>query len=367
MRTIALLPEHANSNLGRRLDPDVTDHVRFVLGTLAGIDAAQLVTKWNPGSRNVERLRKAAIGAGTTTDPAYAGPLVGLDVLVEAFGALLRPSEILGQLLPFARRVPFNIKIPRQTAGSSVQWVGEGRVTPLAALAFASDDFLHFKLAVLVAVTKELAREGRPDTVALVTQDLIKATAQAVDEALLNPSFAGSPGISPASITHAAPSLVASGTDAVAFKADAAKLIGEMVAAGTSLTAGRWIMSPPQRAALSLLDPALIRDDGTLAGFPVLTTTCSAIATGTAPPVGNIVLVDASELNIGDLGAQIDTSEEALLEMSAPPTDPPTAATVLVSMWQTGLVALRVLRFANWQRTRPGTCGVITGCSYGLA
>ena len=61
-----------------------------------------------------------------------------MDTLVSAFGELLRPAEVLGRLLPMARRVPFNVKVPRQTAGASAGWVGEGKPGPFSSLAFAS-------------------------------------------------------------------------------------------------------------------------------------------------------------------------------------------------------------------------------------
>ena len=99
-------------------------------------------------------------------------------------------------------------------------------------------------------------------------------------------------------MTHGAPTVAASGTDVAAFRLDAAALISAMVAAGTALAAPSWVTSPEQRAALSLADAALIRDDGTLAGWPVLTTTSPAVA-------GRIVLIDSQQtLNVAQTSAQ---------------------------------------------------------------
>ena len=156
-----------------------------------------------------------------------------------------------------------------------------------------------------------------------------------------------------------APTVAASGSDVAAFRKDAAALVSAMVTAGTALAAPAWVMSPEQRVALDLMDSSLIKD-GLLAGFPILTTTSPAVA-------GRIVLIDASELNVADGGAEVDSSEEAMLEVAARHADPPTAATVLVSLWQLDLVALRVIRYANWMRTRPGSVGYIEGAAYGLA
>lgn len=349
----------AERALRLEVSENVSDYIRFALATLAKIDASAQVTKWNPDSRNIERLEKAAVAPGTTTDPQWAAPLVGMDVLVSAFGELLRPAEVLGRLLPKARRVPFNVTIPRRTAGASAGWVGEGKPAPFSSLAFDDDTFGFSKVMALVAITKDLVKEGRPDAVALVSKDLTKASAGAVDQALLDPTWAGMPGVSPPAVTHGAPTVAASGTDAAAFRKDAAALVSAMVAADTGLASPAWVMSPPQRAALSLMDAALIRDDGTLAGWPILETTSPAVA-------GRIVLIDASELNIADGGAELDSTEAALLEMAAPATNPPTAATVMVSTWVENLVCLRVLRYVNWMRTRPGSAGYISGAAYGL-
>jgi hypothetical protein len=67
---------------------------------------------------------RAAVAAGTTTDPAWAGLLVYAQNPASEFIEFLRPATILSKL-PL-RPVPFNVSIPRQTGSASVGWVGEG-------------------------------------------------------------------------------------------------------------------------------------------------------------------------------------------------------------------------------------------------
>jgi hypothetical protein len=349
--------------LSREVNGNALDYVGFALCKAArggnAVDGLALFAAQRPGSRNIEVLRKAAMAPGMSGDPVWAGPLAQMDVLVTAFGQLLRPAEVLGRLWPQVRQVPFNVKIPRQTAGSSAGWTGEGAPASASALAFDSTDFQHYKLMCLVAITAELARLGRPDAVKLVASDLVKASAQASDEAFLDPNSAGVAGVKPPAVTHNAPSITASGTDTAAFRLDAAALIAAMSSAGTGFGSPSWVTSPQQAAALRLLDASLVRDGG-LAGWPILETTSPAVA-------GRIVLIVADELDVGDGGAEVDASQEALLEMAAPATDPPTSGTVLMSLWQLNLTALRVVRYLNWLRTRPGSVGVIEGANYGFA
>ncbi|MCW5758283.1 MAG: hypothetical protein KIS90_00750, partial [Phenylobacterium sp.] len=74
----------------------------------------------------VQHLIKAAVAAGTTTDTTNAAPLVQYANLASEFIEFLRPMTIVGKLN--TRAVPFKIKIPRQTGGASVNWVGESKV-----------------------------------------------------------------------------------------------------------------------------------------------------------------------------------------------------------------------------------------------
>jgi len=65
-----------------------------------------------------------------------------------------------------------------------------------------------------------------------------------------------------------------------------------------------------------------------------------------------------------DGSVTIDMSREASLQMDSAPTDPPTAATVLVSLWQQNLVAIKAERFINWLKRRPQAVGWISGAKY---
>ncbi|EOK8039322.1 phage major capsid protein, partial [Escherichia coli] len=82
------------------------------------------------------------------------------------------------------------------------------------------------------------------------------------------------------------------------------------------------------------------------------------------------VLVNAPDIYLADDGGvAVDMSREASLEMQSEPTgDSTTPSPVeLVSMFQTGSVAIRAERWINWRRRRTAAVVVITGVNYGSA
>ena len=82
---------------------------------------------------------KAAVEAGTTTDPAWAGFLVEYRMLADEFIELLRPETIIGRI-PGLRRVPFNIRMATQTGGGTYQWVGQAKAKPVERARLWRDD-----------------------------------------------------------------------------------------------------------------------------------------------------------------------------------------------------------------------------------
>ena len=79
---------------------------------------------------------------------------------------------------------------------------------------------------------------------------------------------------------------------------------------------------------------------------------------------GNLVLLDASAVGVGVEGVRVARSEQATLQMSDTPDDPVSAATELVSLWQSNLVAFLVEVFANWKLAKPDAVAVVTGATY---
>ncbi|WP_044368818.1 phage major capsid protein [Burkholderia pseudomallei] len=328
------------------------------------MQAAEIAKQWKDSTPEVEIVLKAAVAAGTTTDPAWAGPLVQYQDMAAEFIELLRPATIVGRIEGM-RRVPFNVRVPGQTTGSSVGWVGEGKPAPVSALAFNTTTLGFSKVAGIVAITEELARFSTPSAEGVIQQDLISTISQFLDQQFIDPAVAaGANGLSPASITNGVKAIPASGKDAAAVRADVKKVFQAYIAANLSVAGAVWIMSETTALSLSLMlnvmaqpeFPGLTMAGGTFFGLPAIL----------SQTVGdNIVLAKASEILFADDGGvTLDVSREASLQMDSAPV---AGATELVSLWQNGFIAMKAERFINWKRRRVEGVQYISGAAYGDA
>jgi HK97 family phage major capsid protein/HK97 family phage prohead protease len=318
---------------------------------------------------------KAPVAEGNTYNNTWAGALVQYQYMTSEFIDLLRPQTILGRLNGF-RRVPFNIRIPLQTAGATAYWVGEGSVKPMSSLAFDTTTMGFSKVAALVAFTQELLRFSNPSIEELVRQDLIATCAQFLDTSFLDPTRTagtGTGGPSPASVTNGAPSVIATGTDADAARADIGTTLRAMAALNLPMASGVWVMGVQQAISFSLMlnalgqkeFPDITANGGTLLGFPVITSE-NVPASGGSPADGHMmVFLLPSEILLADDGnVSIDMSTEASLQMESAPDSPATASTVMVSLWQRNMVALRAEREINWMKRRTGVVSYIDYAKY---
>lgn len=346
------------------------------------MQAAEIAKQFHDSTPEVETVLKAAVAAGTTTDSAWAKPLVEYQTIASEFAELLRPQTIIGRIAGL-RRVPFNIKVPRQTSGSAASWVGEGAAKPVSALAFDQISLGHTKLAGIVVLTEELIRFSDPAAEGIVRQDLISTIVQTVDRDFVDPDNAGTADVKPASIINGVTAVVASGTDADAVRADVKAVISKFLTANLSLSGAVWIMTEVQALGLALLTNALgqrefptieISGDsgGTFFGLPVVLSENIPLNAGSGNPVtgdgSRIILAKPSEILLADDGeVLLDVSREASLQMDSAPTNPPVAATVFRSLWQDNLVGIRAERFINWTKRRAGAAQYIDSANYGAA
>jgi hypothetical protein len=74
-----------------------------------------------------------------------------------------------------------------------------------------------------------------------------------------------------------------------------------------------------------------------------------------------ITLVDANAILYSDDGGfDIDTTEQASLQMNDAPTDPAVAATVFEPLWQFNLWAVKVTRWLAYLRAQTGSVAYMT-------
>src|SRR4029077_10651711 len=118
------------------------------------------------------------------------------------------------------RRVPFNIKVPRQTSVASVSWGGEAAPKPLSAVALDTVTPGYYKIAGIVALTDEIIKFSSPAAEAMVRDELANAIVTLMDHDFIDPEKAAVAGIPPAAITNGVPPVAATGTAYANFAAD---------------------------------------------------------------------------------------------------------------------------------------------------
>jgi HK97 family phage major capsid protein/HK97 family phage prohead protease len=340
------------------------------------MQAVEVAKGWKDSTPEVETILRAAVAAGTTTDTAWASPLVEYQNMVSEFAELLRPKTIIGRIQGL-RRVPFNINLPRQTSGSSASWVGEGAPKPVSALGFDQISLGMTKLAGIVVISDELARSSSPSAEQIVRQDLIATIVQTMDSDFVDPDNAGATNVKPASIINGVTPVTASGDDIAALKADLRALRRKFIQANMSLSGAVYLM--PETLADTIADmqnplgQAEFRNMGDetprIGRIPVITSENIPANAGSGEPltgVGDrIILLKADEILLADDGQTLlDASREASLQMDSAPTNPPTATTVMTSLWQMNLVGIRAERFVNWSKRRAGAAQWIDSAAY---
>jgi HK97 family phage major capsid protein len=315
---------------------------------------------------------RAAASPGTIADATWGSPLAQYQVAAAEFVEALRPRTVLGRLTG-VRRVPLRTKIPRTTAGSTAQWVGEQLMTPVSVMAFDTITLDPFKISGIVVSTAELVKFSQPGADALIREDLLAGCAKFADTALLDPALPGETGVSPASITNGATTIVSSGSTALQIASDLKSLFNVLADAGINFIAPYLICSPRTAIALSLkMDtagvpsfPGVTAAGGVLAGVPLLVS-ANLTNSGDSPLGSIIVLVDAAELIVGEEpnATTLDQSTEAMVQLSTTPDSPPAASTLFSSLWQLDLQGWRVVRTINWKLRRSGAVAMLTGVNY---
>ena len=331
------------------------------------MQAAELAKKYDGSTPEVGIVLRAAVAAGSTSDTTWAGPLVQYNDMVSEFIEYLRPQTVLGRLTDL-RRVPFNTRIPRQTAGTTGSFVGEGSPKPVGKLDFDNVTLPWAKASCIVVLSDELVRLSSPSAEALVRADLAAGISQYLDKRLLDPSFAGVANVSPASLTHAVTARASTGATLGALDDDVAYLYRQYSTNELTLTNGVWVMAPGTAINLSMMRtnqdqkafPGLSMRGGEFYGLPVITS--NNVTAGGSPTDPHMILIDQGEVLLADDGQMmIDMSSEASLQMNDAPS---AGAQSLVSLWQNGLLGVKVDRWIYWTKRRSAAVQFIDNANY---
>lgn len=342
-----------------------------------GENANVVKTLLTASETGLNNFQKAEVSAGANISGNWATELVGAETSAFAdFVSFLRPTTILGKFgaggIPSLRAVPFRVPLITQTSGGEGYWVGEGKPKPLTSFGFSRTTLEPLKVANIAVLTKELLRDSSPSAETLIRDELAAALRQRLDIDFIDPTKAVSAGVSPASITNGAETIVATGTgDADDIRLDVRSLMQKFIDADNPPSQGVWIMSSSMALSLSMMVNALGQPEftglgmagGIFMGLPVIT----------SEHVSNyVVLMNASDIYFADEGGiSIDMSSEASLEMldsslqGSAVTD--VNAVSMVSMFQTNSVAFLAERSLNWARRRVSAVAYLTSVAWGGA
>lgn len=316
----------------------------------------------------VSLVLRATVAPGDTTTSGWASQLV--QTATQGFWDLLRGASIYANFPSETATLGANGKVilPGMSAGAAGGFVGEGTPIPVKKATFTSADLMPYKLAVISVVTKELLQQSNPSVDTILRNSMVRDTGIILDKAFVD-NTALSAGVRPAGLQTLDGSPTSSGGVTLdKVDADLKTVLAAFVATNADLTRAVWLLNPAQVIGLSFLQTATgtypyrdMLNAGTLFRIPVMQST--------SVTAGVVILVDASSIVRLVGGApEISSSEDATLHMvDANAAAIGTAGTPNVvaaparSMFQEGLVALRMLMPASWIAARTGMVQVITG------
>jgi ATP-dependent Clp endopeptidase proteolytic subunit ClpP/HK97 family phage major capsid protein len=358
-----------------------TGFVRYAMALMGAVidkrrrtplDIARSQAHWKDTTPQVERVLASnldipqvlnvAVDAGDTSTDGWASELADYTYMASEFIEFLRPQTIMGKMTGL-RRVPFNIRMPLQDAGSSVNWVGEGNPKPVSKIHFDTTTLRFAKAAGIVVITDELVRFSNPSAEALVRTDMANAIRQFLDEQFVSPTVAAVANVNPASITNGAANSAASGTTADDLRNDIATALQALIAANIDPSGLSIVMRPTLAVQIMMMRnllgqkefPDIRPDGGMLEGYPVVVSNSCAS--------GVMVFVKESEILLADDGGiSVDASREATITMDDGVSP---QVTTNVSLFQSNMVALRVERIINWLRRRTAAVYYLTSANYG--
>ncbi|MFG8091053.1 phage major capsid protein [Pseudomonas aeruginosa] len=305
------------------------------------------IARW--GSYQGEQVAKAAIAPIMQSD-------IGDYAAVEFFNLVMERS-LLGRLAGL-RRIPFNRKMLKITAGSHGYWVAEGKPMPLSKPALVGSSISPLKVCSVIVVTDEAVQTGGAIAEAGLQKDLERAVVDTTDIALLDSNNAGVVDERPASLTYGAPSSAAT-SDAAANIATLVEMFGGDLGASYFVTDSTTAtnMALHRNASGDLVFPDVGARGGSILGIPLLISRASPRDSNG----GQLALIDPTGIAYGADGLTFENAEHATLAMS----DTPESEQELISLWQYNLVCYKSVMSANWEVQREGSVALLNGVAWG--
>lgn len=241
--------------------------------------------------------------------------------------------------------VPFDIKPAAAISVVTGSVVAPGALIPMCEFNFEGRSLTRRYSNALAAVSKELIEAGGAVAVNTLQAMLSSAATTAIDEAVFANVFANSGTIT----------IPSTGDDAASYLADFRLMLNHVNIKG----AGQLYWVASRKAANKLNSDTVVLQGvtpqgGELLGIPLIVSDgLHDTSSG-----GTLLLIDASKIAANAENLKIDVSQETSLQMTDTPNDP---ANGLISMWQTGGVAIKSTLTFGFEQLGGARCAVLTG------
>ena len=322
--------------------------VRYLM-TEKGGSAAKLAERNRASDRTVEFL-KTATTPGAMTVGNWAEPLAPFQNLATAFLSSLSAISVFDGLWPNMVQAPLRTHVVVVSTTLTASAIAEASIKPASRLSLAANDLDVVKCAAFLAVSQELLRSSVPSALVVLQRELQTAIARCTNSVFLP------------ILTSGATSFVSSGTSASAVRQDLRTLLATVSSgAGSKLV---FIVTRTIAEALSMIGdssggpafPNATVNGGQIGGVPVIVAD-EAVS-------GEIILCDSSQVAAGQEGLKLDTTNEAMIQLDTVGDSPVTASTVMSSLWQLNLVAIKAERFIGAKVLRSDAVAKVTGVGY---
>ncbi|HKU63808.1 MAG TPA: hypothetical protein VJQ06_02020 [Rhizomicrobium sp.] len=298
------------------------------------------------GSECHPRVRAMVKTVGVSSDPNYGGALADWKTASDAWFPNLQPKSVFFSALGNGiRLVPLGQRMGAAGVSVTAGIIGEGQTIPVSDLTLAGSTLGIIKAVAQIVMSKEVARLETPAAQAFVDQALQDGVAAAVDEKFFSVAMAG------------APSFASQGSGSGDISEDLRNLLDSVNTTG----AGRLLMSaaPNVGNALAIMDQSGRMSPGGGA-FKGIETLVSPNQAG-----GTLRLFNTAGFAGAVDPVQLAVSEQADVDLRNTPDSPPSSATVLTSLFQHGLAAIKCTVPFGIQKIRSDAAAELTGVAWG--
>ncbi|WP_049733863.1 phage major capsid protein [Rhizobium ecuadorense] len=289
-----------------------------------------------------QRILKAAVGAGTLSDPAWASGLADMQAASSAFLQALGGRSAFAALLDLGvlTRAPLGSSVGAVAEGAVGGVTGDGQARPVSRMSLNGDALLPQQADAVIVLSREILENSSAASQSFVSRQLRRAVAKALDVGALSTL-----------ITSATPTFAATDNHA----ADLKQLLDAVNSGEGRLC---WIAAPDTANSIALLNDG--RGSASPEGVSEFLNLPFAVSAGLA--AGTLMLIDGDRV-VGDIESLgIDIARHAALQMNDAPTmDAITpTATPTVSLWQTNAVAVKVSALFGAVAGTPDALAVLT-------